>query len=340
MSLKKYLSEHSISLIIYCIISGFMGILLYVQNFTTYGIVFVESGFILGLIIFIASDYIKRAVFYKNVVKSYEELDRRCLLSEIIERPNFYEGQILYDVLSGCNKSMNDEIAKYKISSKEYKEYIEMWIHEVKTPVSSIKLIMENSLSDISEQSLEEVSKIDDYLEQVLYYARSSSLEKDYIIKKIPLINIIRSSLKSHAKEYIRSKVSIKLDDLDTYVYTDEKWMGFVIIQILNNAVKYKDKNKESFIKIYCEENKNNVVLSIEDNGIGIDEKDILKVFDKGFTGSTGRIYAKSTGIGLYLSKKLCLKMGHNIQIESIKGVGTKVHIIFPKSEYINVTKV
>ncbi|WP_455538474.1 ATP-binding protein [Terrisporobacter sp.] len=279
----------------------------------------------------------KKRGFYNSVDDIFSNLDKKYLVSELIEEPDFEEGKIFYEYITECNKSMNDEILKYKISSKEYKEYVEMWIHEVKTPVASSKLIIENNPSQITESIEEEINQIDYYLEQALFYARSYSVQKDYIIKKTNLRDLVNTVIRKNSKDFIRYKIRLSLKNLDYYVYTDTKWLEFIINQIISNSIKYKSENPS--IEIYAIQNRNNICLYIKDNGIGIDKKDIVKVFEKGYTGNTGRIYIKSTGIGLYLCKKLCHKLGLYISLKSDIDIGTELQIIFPKTETTNVVE-
>lgn len=178
----------------------------------------------------------------------------------------------------------------------------------------------------------EELVHIEDYVEQALFYARSNTVEKDYIVKRILVKDIVSSVIKRNAKRLIEGKVSIVMNDLDAVVFTDPKWVEFILHQIVSNAVKYRSKKSPS-LSFSVLEGENELHLRISDNGIGIPAQDISKVFDKGFTGANGRRYAKSTGLGLYLCRKLCRKLGLKIRLSSQVGTGTTVEVIFPKSE-------
>ena len=169
-------------------------------------------------------------------------------------------------------------------------------------------------------------------LQQVLYYSRSDEVGKDYIIKKIDLGQVVRNVIKKNQRDFISKKISLQLGELDEFIYSDTKWIEFILNQIIGNAIKYS-KGKDDKIKIESTKIDSSVVLTIEDNGVGIVEKDINRVFEKGFTGENGRKFGKSTGIGLYLCKKLCNKLGLGLEIQSKVNVGTKISIIFPKAE-------
>ena len=181
------------------------------------------------------------------------------------------------------------------------------------------------------------LDKIENYTEQALFYARSNTVEKDYIIRKIELKDIVNASILKNKTQLIQNKISINTKELDKIVYTDSKWCIFIISQLLQNAIKYsQSENKQ--IEIYSKEQKENTVLYIKDNGIGINKKELSRVFEKGFTGENGRITGKkSTGIGLYLCKKLCKKLCIGIEIKSEKELGTEVQLLFPRGSFFDI---
>ena len=253
----------------------------------------------------------------------------------MIKEPSFLEGKILYDILCNTNKAMVDNINSIKKNNEEYREYIELWVHEIKTPIASCKLLIENNTSNITKSIEEEVEKIEDYIEQSLFYARSNSIEKDYLVRKMNLKDSIVKVIKRNSNSLINNKVKIELNNIDKIVYADSKWIEFIINQIITNSIKYMEK-EDKVLNIYSEEKNNNIILYINDNGIGMDEKGVLKAFDKGYTGENGRKYGRSTGIGLYLCKSLCSKLGLGINLESEVGVGTTVKIMFPINKMIS----
>ncbi len=260
-------------------------------------------------------------------------MDKKYLISEMIDDGGFLDGKILYDIIKISNKSMADEISSFKRSNKEFREYIELWVHEVKTPLASSRLLIENNESQVTKSIEEDLKRVEDYIEQALFYARSNDLEKDYIIKKINIKSIVSYVINLNADILIKNKVRIKLDNLDNNVYSDNKWVEFIVGQIISNSLKYMDKEQKE-LSISCENNSDKaIILKIKDNGVGIPLKDISKVFDKGFTGENGRKFGKSTGIGLYLCKKLCTKLGLEIGVESKEKESTEVCIVFPVSE-------
>lgn len=330
MSIGSFLKDKIVHIFAIFLTTVFIVIVLLGLKSNAYIIVLTLIVILIGSIITFCYEFLQRYSYYKFVYKSLNNLDKKYLLSEIINSPSFTEGKILFDVLQETNKSMNDNIAKYKQASEEYREYIETWVHEIKTPIASSKLIVENNSNDITENIDEEIEKIDKFVEQALFYSRSNNVEKDYIIKEANLKNMLKNYIKSNAKLFINAKTEIKLSDdkLNYKVYTDTKWFDFIISQIITNSLKYGSTT----IKFYAKEMENCIYFSIEDNGIGIDIEDIDRVFEKGFTGKNGRTTSRSTGMGLFLCKKLCIKMGLNIFAESKSKIGTVITIVFPKS--------
>ena len=234
---------------------------------------------------------------------------------------------------SQCNKSMHEKVKHYKDEQVEYREYIETWVHEIKTPIASAKLILENDNSNLSERINYEMKRVEGFIEQVLYYARSSDVSKDYIIKEFSLRSVVMKSVKSNSRDFINKNIKLDIRGIEGNIFSDEKWVEFIINQIIINAVKFSIPN-EGKVSIYSKVNENNIILTIEDNGVGINEKDIDRVFEKGFTGENGRKFGKSTGIGLYLCKKLCDKLGIGISLNSKENIGTKVNIVFPQGKF------
>ena len=293
---------------------------------------------IMGLyMISIIIEYFKRKRFYDNLLNMLEELDEKYLITEIIKTPNFLEGQIFKNSLEQIDKSMLENVNKYKYMTEDYKEYIELWIHEIKIPIATSKMVIENNKNEVTKNIDEELDKVENYIEQALFYARSNTVEKDYYIRKVVLKEIVNESIKKNKSSLIQEKISIDIHDLDIEVNTDNKWIVFILNQIIQNSIKYR-KKENSVIEIYANQGKENVILYIKDNGIGIKQGEITRVFEKGFTGTNGRLSnKKSTGIGLYLCKKLCNKLGIGIELNSVQNEGTEVKLVFPKDSYIEL---
>jgi len=333
MKLIEYIKEKFVFMVINIVMTFSGVVILKALKVDTYAIVFISILNLIGVFSCYIYDYFNRKKYYDNLFKNLDGLDKKYFIAEILESGDFIESNIIYSVLEECTKSMKDEVADLKRNINDYKEYIETWVHEIKTPIASARLILENDEGYINKSVLEEIEKVEGFIEQVLFYARSSTVERDYIIKKIPLKNSINSVIRKNANILIEKRVKIQLEDIEKKVYCDSKWIEFILQQIISNSVKYMDKD-EKYIKIRCLEKDKNIILKILDNGIGISEKSIEKVFEKGYTGENGRKYNNSTGMGLYLCKKLCLKLGLGISIKSKLGVGTEVTIVFPINNY------
>lgn len=290
--------------------------------------------YFIGLMI----EYTSKKNFYANLSNTLNDLDEKYLITEIINTPNFIEGKILKNSLEQIDKSMLEHVNKYKYLQEDYKEYIELWIHEIKIPIAASKMVIENNKNEETKSIDEELNKVEDYIEQALFYARSNTVEKDYYIKESNLKDIVNESIKKNKSTLIQNKIAINIHDLDKTVHTDSKWIQFILNQIIQNSVKYKKQDNNSEIEIYSKQGKENVILYIKDNGIGIKKGEITRVFEKGFTGTNGRLQnKKSTGIGLYLCKKLCDKLGIGIELNSIQNEGTEIRLVFPKGTYTDI---
>ncbi|AMN31520.1 sensor histidine kinase [Clostridium perfringens] len=329
MNLRDFIKERIVFIIINSLILLFTALLLMVLKVDSFAILFIVIINGAGILIYHIFDYLRKKQYYNEIKENMESLDKKYLISEVIEEGTFTESKLIYDVICKGNKAMNDEIGEFKRGINDYREYIELWVHEIKTPIATCKLLIENNESPLTESIGEEVCKLENYIDQALFYTRSNTLEKDYIIKEMSLSSCVNKVLNNNADSLIKKRVKISLGDLEKMVYSDSKWIEFILGQIISNSIKYMNKEHKE-LKIYCNENSKYVILNIEDNGAGISEKDISRVFDKGFTGENGRKFGKSTGIGLYLCKKLCKKLGLDITLISEEGKFTRVSIIFP----------
>lgn len=329
MNLRDFIKERIVFIIINSLILLFTAILLMVLKVDSFAILFIVIINGAGILIYHIFDYLRKKQYYNEIKENMESLDKKYLISEVIEEGTFTESKLIYDVICKSNKAMNDEIGEFKRGINDYREYIELWVHEIKTPIATCKLLIENNESPLTESIGEEVCKLENYIDQALFYTRSNTLEKDYIIKEMSLSSCVNKVLNNNADSLIKKRVKISLGDLEKKVYSDSKWIEFILGQIISNSIKYMNKEHKE-LKIYCSEGSKYVILNIEDDGAGISEKDISRIFDKGFTGENGRKFGKSTGIGLYLCKKLCKKLGLDITLISEEGKFTRVSIIFP----------
>lgn len=337
MRFKDYLKDKIIyiSLVAFAVIT--IEILLIPYNMQLFIKIYVAVVIIVAFLIGFLVEYYSKKNYYDTVKSRIKELQEEYLIMEVLPKADFTEANILEDIIRDIGKSMLENVNKYKYLQEDYKDFIELWIHEIKIPIATSKMIVENNKNEITESINEELDKIDNYTEQALFYARSNTVEKDYIVRKIQLKEIVNASILKNKAQLIQNKISIDTKNLDETVYTDSKWCIFIINQIIQNSIKYS-KNADRQIEIYGERKKENIILHIKDNGIGIKESEITRVFEKGFTGENGRITGKkSTGIGLYLCKKLCDKLCIGLELKSKKDEGTEVKLIFPNNSFINM---
>ena len=333
MKYRDYLKDNLINIIIYLSTIILIVLILNAFKMPIYVSIICFCIFMICGISIITISYIKKNSFYKNYLSNLEKLSKKYLILETIPEPNTYEEKILVNSLYDINKSMIENINEYQRSTIEFKEFVELWIHEVKIPISSMVLKCHNNKEKYDKSFLSLIRRLDNQIDEVLYYVRSENTEKDFAIAEVSLKEVIRNVGLKNKDDLLESNVDFITDLKDLKISTDKKWLEFIINQIINNSIKYK-KDKDSYIKISAFEQSEKKVLEIYDNGIGIPSKDLKRVFEKSFTGSNGREKVKSTGMGLYIVKKLCDKLGHNIKIESKEKDYTKVIIEFGKNEH------
>lgn len=210
----------------------------------------------------------------------------------------------------------------------EMADYYMLWAHQIKTPIAAMRLLIQSDLSD-KEMLSSELFKIEQYVEMVLYYIRLESRSSDYVLKECHLDGIIRQAIRKYSRQFIYKGISLHYKGVDELVLTDEKWLLFVLEQLISNAVKYTN---EGYVTIYWQPEGR---LVIRDTGIGIPASDVPRIFEKGYTGYNGRTDRKSTGLGLYLCRRIMGKLSHIIEIESRVDQGTKVYIRFPDVEWV-----
>ncbi|MBC5647279.1 sensor histidine kinase [Christensenella tenuis] len=332
MKPSDYLKDKVLFLLFDLLLLASTALLFYLLGVGSMIVIFFEAIFIACLSVPLIMDFFRRRRFYNGFLSLLNTLEQKNLIAEIMEKPDFKEGMILYDSLRISNKAMLEAIKKYSKAQEEYREYIEMWVHEIKTPIASSRLILENHREIPAEKGLsEDLNILENLVEQVLFYARSNAVEKDYMVRKTDLKDVVYAVARRNAKLFIERRIRFEMDGLDLVVNTDAKWIEFILNQIVGNAVKYCDKENPE-ICIAAHQAPNAVILNITDNGIGIPEDEVDRVFEKGFTGTNGRQQEKSTGMGLYLCARLCEKLGHGFKIISEYGKGTTVVIVFPES--------
>ena len=332
MKLSTYLKDKLYAFIIFIIYIIILILFLIALKLSSSIIIFITAFTIVIFFVILFFDYFRKRKFYNELLDKLNTLDKKYLLIEMVLVPNFLEGKILYDVLDEVNKNEHDLISNLKNKQEDFKEYIELWIHEVKLPLASLTLINRKD-----KNTLRELKRIEDDVEQILYYVRCENANNDYLIKEWDLDTIIKNVALRNKDDLLALNIDFKVDNCNLKVLTDSKWLEFIINQIVSNSIKYK-KEKDALIEITGKDYKNYVTITIYDNGKGISKSDLPRVFNKTFTGNNGRtLSSKSTGMGLYLCKELCNKLGHKIEIDSKADEYTKVTITIYKKGFYNL---
>ena len=200
-------------------------------------------------------------------------------------------------------------------------EYYTVWAHQIKTPIAAIRLALQNEDTPLSRRLTGEVGRVEQYVQMALTYLRLGSDSSDYVIRSCALDDIVRPAVRRFAGEFIQRKIQLNYQMLNYTVITDEKWLGFVVEQVLSNALKYTPQGS---VSIYMEPEG---VLCIRDTGIGIAPEDLPRVFEKGYTGYNGRSHRKASGLGLYLCREILTRLGHSVSAESQVDHGTTIRI-------------
>lgn len=336
MRVQDYFKDrffYLLSIVVFLVLMIWLFCIFHINFLCAFLIIF----FYLFIFVFwIGYDYWKRKHFYDDVMDKLNHLSQKYLLVELMEHPTFLEGELLYQILLETDKDMNEHIKTYERKLKQFKEYLEMWVHEVKTPLARSFLLLPKEEKKNLKELEKALTEIENNVDQVLYYARSEVTEKDYYIHPTNLQTVVNKVIVKNQDSFIYGKVQLELKDLDVEVNTDAKWLAFILNQLIQNSLKYR-KEKDTKIVISKEESEKEIYLSVWDNGIGIKQSELPKVFDQSFTGSNGRIGKASTGMGLYICKNLCEKLGHKIMITSKENEYTKVTIVFGKNNYYEV---
>ena len=276
--------------------------------------------------------YFSRKKYLNKLLDMTEQLEERYLLPEIMQEPEKADEQVFYQIMKMSEKSMLERIGEVQRERKEYKEYIEQWIHEVKTPITAIKLICENNRCSFTRDLMVELENINRFTEQALYYARSEHTENDYSVREIRLSNVVHGAIADNKYLLRQNNVTVTVDNVEYSIYSDDKWLRFILDQLISNAVKYRIDQPVLHFSAVKENDR--VILSVGDNGIGIPQSDLPRIFEKGFTGQNGRTIHSSTGIGLYLCKRLCDKLGIGISASS-EGKGTTISLSFRINDFV-----
>ncbi len=337
MKFKDYVKDHFIEILIFFFLLLFLFCLFLLLKLS-----FATNFFILSLItcFFLFSflySYFKRKFFFKEFFSILEKIDQKYFITEMLPTANFLEGKLFLQALYEIDKSMKERINESEKSMTDFKEYLELWIHEIKLPIASL-ILRNHNKKEKDNKELEQIKKIEEYVEQVLFYVRSEHSKKDYLIHECDLNTMIKNVILRNKDDFLALNIEVKTKNLNKKALTDAKWFEYILNQIVSNAKKYK-KEKDSIIEFKADESDKEIKICILDNGIGIKESDLPKVFEKSFTGENGHNKKEATGMGLFLVKKMCEQLGHTVEIESRENEYTKVIITISKNSFYNVLK-
>ena len=306
--IKDFLKENKVSFVFFFIINLTYLLVFISFDLEKFPIIY---GFFINLFIFLS--------YFLYKIANKENLTIR----EISKKPSQRE-RIILEELGNLDKKYKDLLLAYNKMEGDMKDFYGLWIHEIKTPIAENKLILADNQPDL-ELLIKNNKRIEDYLNILLGFVRFNSKTNDYVFKEVRIEPLVKEIIREKSYDFISRKISLDVGDLGFLTVSDEKWLGFIISQLLNNALKYTRAAGE--IKIYFENN----FLIIEDNGIGIKSSDLPRVFEMGYTGENGRKLGSSTGLGLYLVKSIAIDLNLGIKIESEEGKFTKIMIFFPK---------
>lgn len=333
MSCKQYLKNKLPIILLNLLGICALALFLRVNGTSTQAISFIALIWIIVIFFYLTVSCFIRKKHLEKLLDMAEQLEEKYLLPEMMAMPDRADEQVFYYLLKIAEKSMLEKIEKIQRDRKDYKEYIEQWLHEVKTPITAMKLICENNPSEFTRELLVEIENINRYAEQALYYARGEHTEKDYVIREIPLSHVIHDAIADNKYLLRKNHVTVIVEENEKSAYIDEKWVRFILNQLISNGVKYHAE--QPLLRFSATQDNHQVILSVEDNGIGIPPSDLPRIFEKGFTGQNGRAVHSSTGIGLYLCKQLCDKLGIGLTVHS-SGKGTIVSLVFPMNDFIS----
>ena len=332
MNFKKYLRDKLLTVAISFLAIAILAAILFLSKTNI-----VISSIVLGVvfitfIITFFSEFLRKSSFYKKLYEQIEIIkntDKAELLCDVIDKPKFLDGEIMLEALSVSNNLLNDKLIEFGDSCRDYHEYVKEWAINIKNHIESSKSLIDEIQTPTARNIEREIFRIDDLVNQAIFYYKSSRIENADNNENINLQDLISNVVRRNSDVLISNKIAVGIKELNHTVTTNVEWVEFVINEIIKNSIKFR--SDKPCIKFFAQDIGDAISLFIEDNGIGIDSEDVPLVFEKDFVGKNVKKYTGSSGIGLYLCKKLCNKLGLKISISSDEE--TIVEIVFPKSE-------
>lgn len=342
--LAAHLRSHAASLAVLVLLELLLALVLGVTSvggeLAALVLALVAGAWVLALVL----DYLRLRGFYRDLGELTAVLDRPRLMPELLDEPGFAEGRMAYEALAAVSRGASEEVAAQRRQVEEYRSYVETWVHEAKTPLAAASLAVEN----LGEGPLacdpgrlralsRELARVDGYVEQALYYARGETLERDYLVRRHVLREVISAAVRANSDLLIGAHVTPRLGEgLGLAVFTDDKWLVFMLGQLLQNSARYVRPGAEGGAQVWFDARlvgegtaEECVELVVRDNGCGVSTADLPRVFERGFTGENGRDHKRSTGLGLWLVARLAHKMGVSVSADSRAGEGFSVTLGF-----------
>ena len=335
MTLREFLSDRLKRIVLQVICAGLATLFLFATGTQPGVLVILLIVFLLVFLTVNMFDFFQQRARLLELKSILDGLDRKYLFTECVPQPKGLFGRRLFDLTRLAGRDMTGAVSDAQASQREYREYVEGWVHEIKAPLTASRLICRELDGDTRRKLTAELSQIEAHVERALFYARAENPEQDCLFRQIELEKIAAQAIENHRSLLIQNGIRVEMKHMNCAVYTDEKWAVFILGQLLQNAARYR--GPEPVITLSAKPLGRQTQLIVHDNGIGIPAHELPRVFERGFTGSNGRIRGGSTGIGLYLCRKLAVFLELELRMDSQEGAGTTVTLTFPAKE--NLTK-
>ena len=312
---RGFVRERIWSVVLLAICAGIFAVVLYLYRMPVEAVGYAAA--LCGSVLLLWA--VIRFIWWRRRVVRLEEMrGRAALVLDQLPEPEGLEAEAYQELLRELDELRRQVSSDADAREREAVDYYTMWVHQIKTPIAAMGLLLQGDDTERGRELRAELFRIEQYVELVLSYLRLGSDSSDYMIREYELDTILRQAVRKYAPLFIRGKVSLELSPTGLRVLTDEKWLQLVVEQVLSNAVKYAPGGQ---VRIYARDTR----LIVEDTGVGIAREDLPRIFERGFTGCNGRMDKRATGIGLYLCREICRRLGHTITAESEVGRGTRI---------------
>lgn len=335
MTLREFLSDRLKRIALQVICAGLATLFLFATGTQPGVLVILLIVFLLVFLTVNMFDFFQQRARLLELKSILDGLERKYLFTECVPPPKGLFERRLFDLARLAGRNMTGAVSDAQASQREYREYVERWVHEIKAPITAARLICRELDGETRRKLIVELSQIEAHVERSLFYARAENPEQDCLFRQIELEKIAALAIENHRSLLIQNDIRVEMENMNCAVYTDEKWSVFILGQLLQNAARYR--GPEPVITLSAKPLGRQTQLIVHDNGIGIPAHELPRVFERGFTGSNGRIRGGSTGIGLYLCRKLAVFLELELRMDSQEGAETTVTLTFPAKE--NLTK-